>query len=69
MQSGFLGYNTSLMLDVAYLVAAATEARFRADTDRLARELAGHGLLLELSGPWPPYSFATLAQEVSDVRT
>lgn len=59
---------SSLLLDVAYLVASSTEARFRDDTDALARELAELGLVLELSGPWPPYSFATLDQEVSDVR-
>jgi hypothetical protein len=59
---------SSLLLDVAYLVTTATEGRFREDTDRLARELAAHGLMLELTGPWPPYSFATLAQEVTDVR-
>ncbi|HSF26637.1 MAG TPA: GvpL/GvpF family gas vesicle protein [Actinomycetes bacterium] len=60
---------SALLLDAAYLVATATEARFRADTDRLARELIGHGLHLELTGPWPPYSFATLAQEVTDAHS
>ncbi len=44
-----------LVVDVAYLVPVATAAAF---TERFA-ELAGqHRLRLDLTGPWPPYSFA-----------
>ena len=60
---------SSLLLDAAYLVATATESRFKEDIDRLAREMAEHGLVLELTGPWPPYSFVTLAPEVTNART
>jgi hypothetical protein len=51
---------SSLLLDVAYLIPRASEPRFRADTDRLATELDQQGLRLEVTGPWPPYSFASL---------
>lgn len=40
------------LLESAYLVDAGTE--FPAEVDRLAAEL---GLAVEVTGPWPPYSF------------
>jgi hypothetical protein len=51
---------SSLLLDVAYLVRPDAEATFLAEAERLAAELKRDGLELELSGPWPPYSFASL---------
>ncbi len=51
---------SSLLLDVAYLVPPATEAAFLAETERLGGELRPRGLALEVTGPWPPYSFAAL---------
>jgi len=56
---------SSLLLDMAYLVPTEATPRFQADTDRLARELEQAGLRLEVSGPWPPYSFASLETEAS----
>jgi hypothetical protein len=51
---------SSLLLDVAYLVPPGTEAAFLAETEQLGAELRARGLALEVTGPWPPYSFATL---------
>jgi hypothetical protein len=51
---------SSLLLDVAYLVPPRTEADFLAETERLGGELRSAGLALEVTGPWPPYSFAAL---------
>jgi hypothetical protein len=46
-----------LLLDAAFLVDARGTARFRDAARRAAARLAGLGLALTLSGPWPPYSF------------
>ncbi|SFL32160.1 GvpL/GvpF family gas vesicle protein [Geodermatophilus ruber] len=51
-------------LDTAYLVPLDADAAFTAAADRLAGELAPAGLELTTTGPWPPYSFAELAEEV-----
>jgi hypothetical protein len=51
---------SSLLLDVAYLVPPRAEAAFLAETERLGGELRPGGLALEVTGPWPPYSFAAL---------
>ena len=51
---------SSLLLDVAYLVRPDAESGFLAAVERLTPELASHGLTVQLTGPWPPYSFASL---------
>lgn len=43
-----------LLLEAAYLVRGEDEEDFHAEAHRLAAEL---GLRLEITGPWPPYSF------------
>jgi hypothetical protein len=45
---------TTLLLDTAYLVPAAAEAAFLAETERFPE------LAVEATGPWPPYSFVRL---------
>jgi hypothetical protein len=54
-----------VVLDAAYLLPLDAEADFTADAGRLAGELATAGLELTTTGPWPPYSFAGLTEEVS----
>jgi hypothetical protein len=51
---------SSLLLDVAYLVPREREPGFRAEALALGEELRSAGLELELTGPWPPYSFVSL---------
>lgn len=46
-----------LLLRVAYLVPAADAARLRRIVIAAGPSLEGHGVAVELSGPWPPYSF------------
>ena len=46
-----------LLLKAAFLVERAAVAGFRAAVGALEREHAPHGLRLELTGPWAPYSF------------
>jgi hypothetical protein len=51
---------SSLLLDVAYLVAPSAEAGFLTAVADLRERLAPDALEVEVSGPWPPYSFASL---------
>jgi hypothetical protein len=51
---------SSLLLDVACLVPPDREAGFAAAVADLAEELRPQHLDVELTGPWPPYSFASL---------
>jgi len=46
-----------LLLDAAFLVPRDRAARFRAGVKRQARELFRSGYRMQLTGPWPPYSF------------
>lgn len=54
---------TTLPLDAAYLVDRSSEAVFFSEIERLANEFSGDGVLLEVTGPWPPYSFASMDTE------
>ncbi|MGY1640185.1 GvpL/GvpF family gas vesicle protein [Geodermatophilus sp. SYSU D00703] len=53
---------SSLLLDAAYLVTPDREEAFRAAVAGLAEELRPEGLDVEVTGPWPPYSFAALEE-------
>jgi hypothetical protein len=46
-----------LLLDAAFLVPARRSASFRAALRRNARALDASGLVVSLTGPWPPYNF------------
>jgi len=46
-----------LLLDAAFLVPRARAARFRKSVESRAKQIAPAGYALQLSGPWPPYSF------------
>jgi hypothetical protein len=46
-----------VVLDAAFLVATSRSARFRVAAARQSRAVAQAGLALQLTGPWPPYSF------------
>jgi hypothetical protein len=46
-----------LLMDAAFLVPRKRAVRFRTAVKRHARELARSGYRLQLTGPWPPYSF------------
>jgi hypothetical protein len=51
---------SSLLLDLAVLVCADAEGAFLASAAELRRRFEPDGLEVEVSGPWPPYSFASL---------
>lgn len=46
-----------VLLEAAYLVDTAAEHDFRAEIETLTAEL---GLIAEITGPWPPYSFTSV---------
>jgi hypothetical protein len=46
-----------LLLDAAFLVPRAKADRFRKSVEVRAKKIAPAGYALQLSGPWPPYSF------------
>ena len=57
------GVDEEMVLNAAYLVPEAELAEFRAQIEDLASRHASEGLALSLTGPWPPYHFATSAAE------
>lgn len=48
-----------LVLNTALLVDRKRESTFRARVETLRKQAAASGLAVELTGPWPPYSFAS----------
>jgi Gas vesicle synthesis protein GvpL/GvpF len=51
---------SSLLLDLAFLVPPESETAFLAAAAELREQLQPDALEVEVSGPWPAYSFATL---------
>jgi hypothetical protein len=50
---------TNLLLDAAFLVDTRRSASFRRTLTRAAANLLRDGCPVSLTGPWPPYSFAS----------
>ena len=46
-----------LLLDAAFLVPARKAGAFRSALRRNARKLEATGIVVSLTGPWPPYNF------------
>lgn len=51
------GSEQDMVLNWAFLVPEAAVSRFRAEIEAANARFADHGLGLEATGPWPPYSF------------
>jgi hypothetical protein len=51
-----------MLLNAAYLVARGELESFHGIAEGLAERLGQQSLLVELSGPWPPYSFTSLTR-------
>jgi Gas vesicle synthesis protein GvpL/GvpF len=51
------GRDVPMIFNASYLVVGADADAFRAEFDRLSRELSPLGIELEQTGPWPPYNF------------
>jgi hypothetical protein len=52
------GSEREMVLNWAFLVPRDVVADFRAGIDRANEKHAQRGLVFELTGPWPPYSFS-----------
>jgi hypothetical protein len=61
-----------LLLDAAFLVPSSRTRTFRAAVGRRARAIGAAGVVVSLTGPWPPYNFiappAGSAQPVASGR-
>jgi hypothetical protein len=57
LRYGSEGHGGEVVLNWAFLVPDSRVAAFRAQVDQVNAEYAPQGLVFELSGPWPPYSF------------
>jgi len=51
------GRSEHMLLNGAYLVSRADEARFLELVDKIADSSLAKGILVEVSGPWPAYNF------------
>jgi len=59
VHSEISGKKERMVLNSAFLVAKDEGAEFFKKVDSTLRELLVPGLLMEMSGPWPPYNFCT----------
>lgn len=55
------GRNAEMVFNGAYLVADELRETFETALRRLERSHAPRGFFYELTGPWPPYNFASLS--------
>jgi hypothetical protein len=58
------GRDEPMLLNAAYLVPRYDLDGFIALAERVQKDLAPHGMRLEVTGPWPPYNFADLSDGV-----
>jgi hypothetical protein len=57
------GRSEPMLLNGAYLVSRDHLEDFLSLADRIHEDLAADGLTLEVTGPWPPYNFASVGEE------
>jgi hypothetical protein len=57
-----------LLLDAAFLVPASRGRAFRAAVARHAKTIGGSGIVVSLTGPWPPYNFISPPASAKDAR-
>lgn len=53
--------SSDLLLNASYLVRDPRRRQFKTLTEELRTMLEEQGLLLQLTGPWPPYNFVNLS--------
>ena len=59
------GREEPMLLNAAYLVPRYDLEGFIALAEQVQDDLAPHGMVLEVTGPWPPYNFTDLPERVS----
>jgi Gas vesicle synthesis protein GvpL/GvpF len=63
------GREEPMLLNAAYLVPRYEMDGFIALAEQVQEDLAPHGMVLEVTGPWPPYNFADLSDGVGAGET
>lgn len=63
------GQSNEMVLNGVYLVDDQKQQRFEMELARLQEEYAAIGFKYELTGPWPPHSFATIEEETTNGNT
>ncbi len=51
------GRSEEMVFNAAYLLPSAVKDKWLSELDDVAQDVRDKGLLLEVSGPWPPYHF------------
>jgi hypothetical protein len=58
LQSGVAtGRREEMVLHIGFLLAQPKQGPFQELAGELAEQLQREGLVLEITGPWPPYNF------------
>jgi hypothetical protein len=57
LPSDLTGRSEEMVFNAAFLLPASAQAGWLETLHALRKDVHGKGLLLELSGPWPPYHF------------
>ena len=60
------GRDCDMIFNWAFLVSRRALPEFQARIEQASADYANQGLLLELTGPWPPYSFAPSLEPEAD---
>jgi hypothetical protein len=61
-------HDHDLLLDAAYLLPVDREKAFQAAVEQLLVDLNRDGVHVEVTGPWPPYSFTQLQWDLDEQR-
>ena len=57
LPSGLTGRSAEMVFNAAFLLPSSTQASWLETAQRICRDVRSRGLVLEVSGPWPPYHF------------
>ncbi|GDY31569.1 GvpL/GvpF family gas vesicle protein [Gandjariella thermophila] len=61
-------HDHDLLLDAAYLLPVDREKAFQAAIEQLLVDLDREGVSVEVTGPWPPYSFTQFEWDLDEQR-
>ena len=57
LPSDLSGRSEEMVFNAAFLLPSSAQESWLETIDHVSRDVQGRGLLLETSGPWPPYHF------------
>ena len=59
----FTGRSDTMILNATFLVSKGKVPHFKNTVDRLVKKDENFGFLLEITGPWPPFSFISIKEK------